>query len=167
MTAVFPQLSIASLLYVVALLLYVFIVRRLTAFSFVIVGVLLLDFLHVGYSIFLTSFFQDPSSETFVFYAWYLGFAVTDFLFVWLLVSWCKNSGLQLDIGSKLIIAIYAVLGVLQCFRLIERLIINSELMGFIYTNAIPILNFTIAVILFGFITINLINNFRGHRFSN
>ncbi len=166
MTAVFPQLSIASLLYVVALLLYVFIVRRLTAFSFVIVGVLILDFLHVGYSIFLTSFFQDPSSETFVFYAWYLGFAITDFLFVWLLVSWCRNSGLRLDIGSKLILAIYAVLGVLQCFRLVERLIVNSDLMRFVYTNGIPILNIAIAVILFGFIAYSLISGLRGHRFT-
>ena len=166
MTAVFPQLSIASLLYVVALLLYVFIVRRLTAFSFVIVGVLLLDFLHVGYSIFLTSFFQDPSSETLVFYSWYLGFALTDFLFVWLLVRLCKGSGLHLDIASKFILAIYAILGALQLLRLVERLLVNSDLMKLIYSNGIPVLNFSIATILFGFIAVSLVNSLRGQKLT-
>lgn len=164
MTAVFPQLSIASLFYVVALLLYVFIVRRLTAFSFVIVGVLLLDFLHVGYSIFLSSFSHDPTTKTFVFYAWYIGFAITDFLFVWALAAWCKNSGLKLDVASKVILAIYAVLGFLQIFRLIERVLVNSDLMSFIYSNGIPILNFCIAAILFSFIAFSLVNNFRSQR---
>lgn len=164
MTAILPQLSIASLFYVVALFTYIFIVRRLTAFSFVILGVLLLDFLHTGYGIFLTSFFHEPTSKTFAFYAWYIGFAITDFLFVWIISAWCRNAGLKLDIASKVILSIYAVLGFLQIFRLMERMLVNSDLMGYVYSNGIQFLNFCIAAILFGFIAFSLLGSVRGHK---
>lgn len=161
MTAVFPQLPIAIVFYFVALLLHVLTVRRLTAFSFVIVGVLLLDFLHVGYEFFLKSYFHDPALSTLVYYGWYLGFALSDFAFVALIAGICKNAHLKLDIASKVILSLYVLLGVIQLFSLVERLIVSSKVALYFYTQSIPILNFVIAFTLFGFIVTTLLSSLR------
>ncbi|WP_414827784.1 hypothetical protein [Alteromonas sp. H39] len=161
MTAVFPQLPTAIAFYFVALLLHVLTVRRLTAFSFVIVGVLLLDFLHVGFEFFLKSHFHEPAFSTLVYYSWYLGFALSDFAFVAVIATICKNANLKLDIASKVILSLYVVLGAIQLFSLVERLVVNSKFAYYFYTQSIPILNFIIAVTLFGFIAISLFSGLR------
>ncbi len=164
MTAVFPQLPTAIVFYFIALLLYIFTVRRLTAFSFVVVGVLLLDFLHVGFEFFLKSHFHEPAFSTLVYYSWYLGFAFTDFAFVAVIISMCKSSRLKLDIASKVILSLYVALGLLQIFTLVERLVVNSDIVNFLYTHSVPILNFVIAVTLFGFIATSMIHSLRHHK---
>ena len=165
MTEAFESIPSSTLLCLAALFLYLFTVRKVTSFSFVFVGILVLEALHIGIQFALASLVHTPELVPFVYYTWYLSYGLTDFFFVGVVFYLCRRSETELEFVSKLLLWIYLSLGVLQVVRLIERLTINSDIVGWLYTSGVPIVNFGIALILLGYvikvIATNLVLSFR------
>ncbi|GGW89790.1 hypothetical protein [Alteromonas halophila] len=165
MAEVLNSIPMPTLLYTAALAIYLFCVKKFTSFSFVFVAIFALNAVHLGVEYLFVSLFNTPQLASFTYYAWYLTFGLTDFIFVGMILFWSKQTNIQLEIVSKALIGIYFSLGVLQIVRLVERLTIDSELMAIIYREGIPFANIVIAILLFGYVfkTVieSVVSNFR------
>lgn len=160
MTEVFDLIPSSTLLNLAALVVYVLIVRRITVFSFVLVGVMIIEALHQGISFYLQSFFTAPDTWALVKVSWYTSFALTDFLFYGLTVHLTHTYRLEMDNVSKIVIHLYLVMGFIQLVRLAERYITNSEIMGVLYSNSIVLITMVISFLLIGYVGKVFIQNF-------
>lgn len=160
MTEVFALIPPSTLLNLVALLVYVLVVRQITVFSFVLVGVMVIEVLHQGISFYLQSFYGDPSVVEIVFASWYLGYAATDFLFYGLTMHLARTYRFPLDPISNVVMKAFLIMGVMQIVRYVERLITDSDLMGAIYSNSIVLINMIISIMLLGYVAVIFFKNF-------
>lgn len=161
MTEALNSIPLSTQLHIAALIVYLFFVRKVTAFSFVFIAILLLDALHLGIKYWLAILQATPEFTEFVYYAWYLSFGITDFIFVALICYWSDKSQTPLDITSKILVGIYLGLGALQVTTLIERSTIDTGIMVSLYSNGIPIANMVATVLLFGYVTKVVFDNLR------
>lgn len=72
---------------------------------------------------------------------WYLGFALTDFLFVVVTVLVCRKYSLKRDSLSVFILIAFFMMGFIQVTRYCDRYIIQTNALGDFYTYSILILN--------------------------
>ncbi|MEW9796582.1 hypothetical protein [Alteromonas sp. CYL-A6] len=159
MIEIIETASLSTLLYVAALIAYSLTVKRITAFSFVLVGLLMLEGLHMGGQFLMASYYNEPAYTTIIYYSWYLFFAVTDFLYIGLTVLFCRKAGLAIDRVSYLLLSLYAFMGGLQVVRLIERTWVDTQIMEWFYTNSIPFINIVIGIILLAFVSKVILTN--------
>ncbi|QJR82332.1 hypothetical protein CA267_017025 [Alteromonas pelagimontana] len=150
-----------TLLYLAALFVYTLCVKKLTAFSFIFVGVLILEILHVGLEFYLYSSNEYSSYYELVYYSWYIGFAATDFLFIWVACLWSRKAQVPFDTISKVVLWLHGFMGVIQIVRLVERSYIDSYLMSLMYSNSIVLINMIIALLLIGFVAKVILENLR------
>ncbi|RDV24461.1 hypothetical protein DXV75_13630 [Alteromonas aestuariivivens] len=150
------------LLYLVAFLAYIFSVRTITPFSFVIVGVMFLEVLHQGLTLFLNSSMktEDHVTQVLVFHAWYIGFALTDFIFVSLIYLLSRWLNVNLGLTCQLIAAAFLILGCLQIVGYVDGLFFDgTDWVAFIYTNSIPVINYLIFIILMGHVVVTALRS--------
>lgn len=152
MSAEVIQIPLTTLLNLAALILYTLAVKRITFFSFVLVGLLLIDVLHQGIAIYLRSFLSDERSLSFVFHAWYISFAFTDFLFFLSGLYLAKVFGSDIDRASQFILYTYLALGVIQMLRFAERLFTDVNLMAWLYSEGIPLTNLVVTAFVIGYV---------------
>lgn len=124
---------------VLALLIYVFYFSRNDSFT-ITLSLLLTTYL----SHFLIEIFYQWSLDNgylwqlIAYHAWYLGFALTDFLFMYLAYYVCKRKKFRMYKISEFIIFNFVVLGFIQLLRYADREVFETEVLDYFYTVAIP-----------------------------
>jgi hypothetical protein len=115
-----------------------------SAFVSILLLVVVLQLLHMWYEPYLMDNLAKKMSKEDIRTLWYMGFAVTDFLLVYLSVTYCSIKNMVRDKVSNIILINIALLGVIQMVRFADRVLIGTDLLGEIYKIAIPTLNFSI-----------------------
>ncbi|MBD3584226.1 hypothetical protein HHX48_00570 [Salinimonas sp. HHU 13199] len=128
------------LFYTAALLAYSLSVRKVTLFSFIFLGTLVVEALHFGIENYVKSLNSMEVFSTLGFYTWYLGFGASNLLFalsILLLRGYLPVIPVPV---TRYFIAIYTLLGFLHLFTLLERLSLQSALVANSYPMAIALL---------------------------
>lgn len=127
------------------LLVYLLVVDRKTAFGVILLFSCVLGSLHIFWEVYMFNLLEDDSNGEIVRTLWYLGFSVSDFLFVILSVWLCNLLNLERDKVCNFILVTYLVLGFIQASRYLDRIIFGTDYLGLIYNNGIPALNLAIS----------------------
>lgn len=151
MVSQLTDISWWPLINVAALMLYMLSVRKLTVFSFIFLGTLVLEALHTGIEFYLQSVGALQDYSLFGFLAWYLTFGLSDMAFGFLIIAAARHMALPLNRVCQFLIGLFLLLGVLQILTMIERLTLQSALVGEIYPLIIFAVNTAISVILLGY----------------
>ena len=130
---------------IAVLLAYLFLVSRKTAFAIVLLFACVLGVLHIFWEMFLFKLLHINELRPIVASLWYVGFAATDFVYVMLAVSFCNKMNLTRDLICNFILFTYLVLGILQVLRYLDRIIIQTDVLGVLYKNLIPSLNLAVS----------------------
>jgi hypothetical protein len=129
------------LLNIIALFISVLVLPHRTAFVAILLFIIILQLLHMWFEGYLLNILADTLEKKDVRTLWYMGFAVTDFLFVWVAISYCNLKELLRDKSSNFILLSTCVLGVVQMLRYADRVLINTDVLGDFYSLSIPTLN--------------------------
>jgi hypothetical protein len=141
------------LLNMVALFVSALAFPQRSAFVSILLLAVALQLLHMWYQPYLMNELSKILSKDEVRLLWYMGFAVTDFLFVWLAVSYCNIKNMVRDRASNFILITVAALGVIQMVRYADRVLIATNIFGGIYKVAIPALNFSVTFIVIAYVS--------------
>ncbi len=133
-------------LQLIALIAYVIYVRKNDAFFYSLSLVIVFSFVHYMLEKELMILGQNPQFERLVYNAWYLGFAYTDAVLVILLIYITHKKKLKIDSASRMIMISYVSLGVMQILRYLDRIILEADKLGAIYSIVVPTINISITV---------------------
>ena len=137
----------STLLLIAAFLSYLGVVKRLTAFSFALAGLLVLEFLHQAIRHHIANIVPEAFFDVWGFYIWYLSFALTDFAYVWGVSACVKRMSLSIARATEFLLIAIFTMGLIQVVRMIDRLFIDSQWISILYTKGIPLLNMGISVL--------------------
>ena len=141
------------LLNIVALFISALAFPQRSAFVSILLLVVALQLLHMWYQPYLMNELSRTLTKDDVRLLWYMGFAVTDFLFVWLAVIYCSFKDMMRDRVSNFILINVATLGVVQMVRYADRVLIGTDLLGPAYKLAIPALNFSVSFMAIAYVS--------------
>lgn len=134
-------------LVILALIIYLLCVRKVTAFAIIVSSSIVLDFIQQWMRLKLQSLFHLTEYLFEINTAWYLGFALTNTLFVVLMMQVMKRVNLLRDRVSEFLIICYMFMTALQIIRYVDKLILNTDLIGFIYKTSITTTNVVVAIV--------------------
>lgn len=103
---------------------------------------------------------QNPRYEQLVYNLWYLGFASTDALFILLTIYISQKKQLVIDSVSRMLMISYFCLGSMQVARYFDRIIIETDWLGNIYSVVIPTINVGITFIVCSYVISLALNAF-------
>lgn len=155
-------ISYPTLLLVVAFLLYLVTLAKLNAFSFALGGLLMLEVTHHVIEFVFDAVFTSEYVAVWEYYAWYISFAVTDFIFAIAVSLLVKKLNLHFDKATILLVVAVAMLGAIQLLRMFERLLIDSATIGTLYQHGIPTINLIISIVVLSVVIISLFSPRRG-----
>jgi hypothetical protein len=141
------------LLNITALFISALVFPQRSAFVSILLLAVALQLLHMWYQPYLMDNLAKRLSNQDIRTLWYMGFAVTDFLLVWLAVSYCNIKNMVRDRASNFILINIAVLGCVQMVRYADRVLIGSDVLGAFYKAAIPTLNFSVTFIAIAYVS--------------
>ncbi len=147
----------ALLINLVALVIYQFIVQKRTAFSVILMMVCVLDIAHTLYQVQIEKLYNIEAYEDLVSALWYLGFAFTNLIFVYLGIKICTKQRLTTDRVSSFILLSYFFLAIVQLARYADRYIIETDVLAGAYRVAVSTLNVgvTVMVVVFVFTVVS------------
>ena len=135
---------------VFACIAYIFYTRKISAFFYCAIAVILFTFIQYHLEKELLILAQNPNFEQVVYNAWYLGFAYLDAVFVILVIYICRKSALPIDNVTRMILLSYFTLGFMQIARYVDRIIMESNSLGEIYSIVIPTINISVTLLICG-----------------
>lgn len=93
----------------------------------------------------------DKGYAEFVSHAWYIFFAVTDFLLVFISYFFIDKYKIPMQKVSALILTAYIALGFVQTARYADRFVFKTDVLGGVYTSLIPAINgcLTISILVY------------------
>lgn len=141
------------LLNVIALFISVLAFPQRSAFVSTLLLIVVLQLFHMWYEGYLLNTLANELGKKDVRTLWYMGFAVTDFLFIWLAVSYCSIKNMVRDKASNFILISIGALGVVQMVRYADRVLIGSDVLGGVYKIAVPTLNFSITFLAIAYLS--------------
>lgn len=132
---------------VLALGVYTFAVKRLTAFNLVVSGGILLGVIHAFIADGLGSLFGVEEYAQAVTLAWYFSFAFTDLALVIGAKHFIARYALLKDKASSLLIYCYMLLAVMQIARFADREILSTDSLGALYKSGVVSMNIFMTLI--------------------
>lgn len=135
---------------VFACIAYIFYTRKSSAFFYCTLAVLLFTFIQFHLEKELLILAQNPQFEQVVYNAWYLGFAYIDAVFVILVIYVCRKNALPIGNITRMILLSYVTLGCMQIARYIDRIIMESNTLGELYSIVIPTINISVTLLICG-----------------
>jgi hypothetical protein len=131
-----------------SLIVYVSCVRKVTAFIVVISSVVILDIFQQWYRSELKKLFYLEDYLFEINTAWYLGFSITNTIFI-VIVVWCLSRGnLLRDRVSEFVIIAYLFMTALQIIRYLDKTVFDTDLVGFIYRTSITTTNVVLSLVI-------------------
>lgn len=123
--------------------------RVMNTFSVSVVGILLLTSVHFVFEKEMLELAKDESMQALVRNAWYLFFALTNALLIVIVTLYAKAKKLEFDIASKLLMYSFVALSLMQIARYLDRLVLESNVLGNLYSISIPSINITVTLLIF------------------
>ncbi|QJR79643.1 hypothetical protein CA267_001930 [Alteromonas pelagimontana] len=132
-----------------AFISYTVSVGKVTAFNLTLFFAVVLHLLHQYIARTLLPLYDEVDFKQFLYYFWYLSFAVTDVVFVLASLACIRKFKLLRDRVSNFLLICYLGMAAIQVLRLIDREL-DIDALGAVYSNSIILTNIvvTIAVIL-------------------
>ena len=130
-----------------AFIAYILHTRKTTAFFYSLLFVILFTTVHFVLEKQLLTMGHNPIHEQLVYNIWYLGAAYTDALLIILVIYICKKKALAIDTVSRMILLSYFCLGAMQIARYLDRIIIESDILGSLYSIIVPTINVGITLL--------------------
>jgi hypothetical protein len=131
-----------------SLIVYVSCVRKVTVFIVVISSVVVLDIFQQWYRSELKKLFYLEDYLFEINTAWYLGFSITNTIFI-VIVVWCLSRGnLLRDRVSEFVIIAYLFMTALQIIRYLDKTVFDTDLVGFIYRTSITTTNVVLSLVI-------------------
>jgi hypothetical protein len=152
MSELTQTISTSTLLFMAAFLILFIIQKRFTPFSFLLIGVIVLEAIQLNLEFYLFGQFWDYSQYHLLYVYWYLGFALTDTVFVVVSIMLYHKFSLRLDWASRCIMTIYSVMAGLQLIRFVDRAFKDTAFIETLYQNGIPLLNLLVVLITFVYV---------------
>jgi hypothetical protein len=134
-----------------ALLLVLMLKQRKTAFEVIIFATMILGVGHLALEYKLYELSKQGADKGFIRAVWYLGFSATYLLHVVSCAWYCNKKKLARDKSSTIILVGFTIAATLQFLRYIDRVVIETDVLGILYTSGIPAINSicTIVIILY------------------
>jgi hypothetical protein len=140
------------LLNLIAAIIYCVCTRKVTQFVLVSFGLVLLGVAHQVIRFALKETFQFEEYLDVINLLWYTSFALTDLVFVSLVVYFSNTKRLLKDRVSNIVLLGYMAMAAIQLVRYTERTSFGSDVFLFVYTTCIPVINVCITLIILGFV---------------
>jgi len=134
-------------LQVVAFVAYVIYAKQRSAFFYCLLLVIIIAPIHLLLENQLLHLAENPDNNRLVYNGWYLGYAYTDALLVILAIYLCKTRALIIDSVSRMIMISYFCLGMVQLIRYFDRVILESDKLGDVYSIIVPTINVSVTVL--------------------
>jgi hypothetical protein len=134
-----------------ALILVLALKQKRTAFEVIVFFTMLLSIGHLTIEYKLHNMGVNGGNVEFIRAAWYLGFSATYLIHIVVCSLYCSAKSLVRDKSSSIILIAFFVAAILQVFRYIDRLILETNVLGPLYTNGIPAINSicTISIVMY------------------
>lgn len=129
------------------LVAYLLAYSRRDSFSICLLLTIALKMIQVGADSFMWSRQDDPFWHPIVYHAWYMFFGITDWAFVFLTFYVCKRYKFRLTFGCYAIFYSYIALGLIQMLRYADRVVYETNYLGFAYRYTIPVINTTMTIV--------------------
>lgn len=154
---------------ILAFSIYCVCVRRVTAFTYVVGMIILLNLFHQWLRFAISGFFHYEDYLYFVNLAWYLSFALTDLAVIYVCLNYIIKKELLRDRASDFVLFCYLFMALLQIVRFFDRIVIETDMLGFVYSKGILLGNAfaSIAMLLFAFRAVYIITHSRITLFIN
>lgn len=117
---------------------YILITRKSSAFLYCAISFILFTGIQFVLEQQLGALAQNPRFEQLVYNAWYLGFAYTDAMFVIAVIYICQRKQFEIDNITRMILISYVVLGSVQVARYFDRIILETNAIGELYSLVVP-----------------------------
>lgn len=145
MVNLLTNISEASLMIYIAALLFSLIASKYARvdtkyFDFILSALVGLMAIHIYAEITMLEAGKDESYKTLVRHTWYLFYAITDFIYLGACVYFIRKFDGKYLSGYFAIACIIAGLGLLQLARYFDRLIIETDVLGGLYRDSVPIM---------------------------
>lgn len=132
------------LINILVLFAYQFVAPDKSSFGAILTIVVLMQMLQMWYEHFLIYSLAETFSKESIRIFWYMGFAVIDFAAVKICVSYCSYRNMTREKAGNFILLSVLLLGVMQLARFADRILIESNMLGWVYKHMIPTFNFGI-----------------------
>ncbi len=152
---------------VLMLLIYTAIVRKLTSFNVLLILLLFLTYLQFYWDVTISKHFGREDISDLITALWYLGFGISDFIFVVLSCFIIRKNHLETNTPIRMIIYSYIALGVVQVITYLERFIFSTKNLYYFYEYAIPTVNASVTVIIFVYTAMTVLNGFSAKRLES
>lgn len=121
-----------------------------SSFEPVLFLTILMACLQICWELLIGSMFGDNSLKELVAALWYLGFALSDWVLLFVLFWVLKRFSIASCYCTDTILISYAVMGLMQLVRYCDRYILELNSLGFFYKNGIPAINCIITIVVIG-----------------
>ena len=132
---------------VFACIAYILYTRKTSAFFYCLIAIILFTGIQYVLEKELLSLAQNPNYEQLVYNAWYLGFAYADALFVISVIFVCRKNAFLIDNTTRMILISYVTLGAMQVARYFDRIILETNSLGEMYSIVVPTINLSVTLL--------------------
>ncbi|WP_034898897.1 hypothetical protein [Paraglaciecola psychrophila] len=142
-----------------ALLLILALKQKRTAFEVIVFITMLLSIGHLTIEYKLHKMGVNGGDVGFIRAAWYLGFSSTYLIHIVVCTLYCNAKNLVRDKSSTIILISFFIAAILQVLRYIDRLILETNVLGPLYTNGIPAINSICTIVIVMYVASKYLTN--------
>lgn len=125
----------------VSLLAYVICVGKRDGFVIVVGASCFLTLCHFVYDAWVMGLSDGDTDQQLVLILWYLGFAASDFIFVFAAYALLDNFQIPVSKASSFFLNCLLVRGFIQLARYFDRVLVETDYLGYLYSLTIPLVN--------------------------
>jgi hypothetical protein len=138
---------------ILSLLAYFIIIMKRDGFVVVLCASSILSIAHLFYDAALMEMAKDESSRVLVRDLWYLGFAASNFAFVFICYKLLDALSIKPNRVTSFYLNCYVFLGFIQLVRYADRILLETDLLGQAYQLSIPAINASMVIVSSGYVT--------------
>lgn len=133
---------------VMACLAYMMNFRRADTFVYLCVGILLLTPAQYLFEQYLLDLAVYPENQAMVRNLWYVGFALSDMVFIVVVALIARAQKLQFDLASKILAFSFISMAWIQLIRYVDRIMMETDVLGQFYSTSIPSINIMVTIVI-------------------
>jgi hypothetical protein len=146
----------------ISTLAYLIVIMKRDGFLVIIIMSCILSALHQFYDAALLSYAQKEENRELVRDLWYLGFASSNFMFVFIFYKVIDKLLIPHSAITCFFINCHVSLGFIQLIRYADRVLLKTDLLGNAYQLAIPAINLSMVIITMIYVSYSITYNLKG-----
>ncbi|GGW89783.1 hypothetical protein [Alteromonas halophila] len=153
---IFEFIPVSAFTLMVVLVVYSLFAQKVTVFSVVLFVQFFMEMLHQGIELYVGEIDGTLPAHLINFF-WYMSFAVTDILIIFVLFRLIRLFKLRADWLVKAVAGSYAMYALIQLSRYIDRMLLETNILGAFYRAAIINLNNIVVLMLVCYLILELV----------